>query len=67
MVWLGTLVMVGAMLAAVLVGGALAVDPMKGMLRDEVARYRDRGSDADVAGIGANIGTGCAGVVAQRA
>ncbi|MGY1500048.1 VC0807 family protein [Streptomyces sp. QTS52] len=67
MVWLGTLVMVGAMVVAVLVGGALAVDPMKGMLRDEVARYRDRGSDVIVAGIGAGIGTGCAGVVAQSA
>ncbi|NEA66571.1 VC0807 family protein [Streptomyces sp. SID12488] len=67
MVWLGTLVMVGAMMVAVLVGGALAVDPMKGMLRDEVARYRDRGSEVIVAGIGAGIDTGCAGAVAQRA
>ncbi|WP_327695529.1 VC0807 family protein [Streptomyces sp. NBC_00459] len=67
MVWLGTLVMVGAMLGAVLVGGALAVDPMKGMLRDEVARYRDRGSDAGVAGIGADFGTRCDVVITQRA
>ena len=43
MVWLGTLVMVGAMLTAVLVGGALAVEPMKRMLRDEVAALRRDG------------------------
>jgi len=41
MVWLGTVMMVGAMVTAVLVGGALAVEPMKGMLREEVALRRD--------------------------
>ncbi|WP_405769304.1 VC0807 family protein [Streptomyces sp. NBC_01538] len=44
MVWLGTVMMVGAMVTAVLVGGALAVEPMKGMLREEVALRR--GGDA---------------------
>ncbi|WUW92861.1 hypothetical protein OG595_24620 [Streptomyces sp. NBC_01451] len=67
MVWLGTLVLAGAMVVAVLVGGALAVDPMKGMLRDEVARCRDRGSDAVTAGSGAGSSTKCAEAVAQCA
>jgi hypothetical protein len=60
MVWLGTVMMVGAMVTAVLVGGALAVEPMKGMLREEVALRRngDASTGARTAGPQA-VAQGC--------
>ncbi|MDX2548819.1 VC0807 family protein [Streptomyces sp. WI04-05B] len=74
MVWLGTVVMVGAMLLGVLVGGALAVEPMKVMLRAEVARQREGGDELPDAGADVGVGVGveagtdtkCGGVVAHR-
>jgi hypothetical protein len=37
MVWLGTVVMLGAIAVAILVGGRLAVVPMEKLLENEVA------------------------------
>lgn len=66
MVWLGTVMMVGAMVLGVLVGGALAVEPMKLMLRAEVARQREGGSEASDAGSQAGFDTKRGGAVAHR-
>jgi hypothetical protein len=66
MVWLGTVVMVGAMVLGVLVGGALAVEPMKLMLRAEVARQRESGGDSTDAGVQADSDTERGAVVAHR-
>ncbi|GAA0336946.1 hypothetical protein GCM10009540_65970 [Streptomyces turgidiscabies] len=66
MVWLGTVVMVGAMVLGVLVGGALAVEPMKLMLRAEVARQRESGSDSTDTGVQAGSDTKRGGSMAHR-
>ncbi|MFI1361173.1 VC0807 family protein [Streptomyces sp. NPDC020898] len=60
MVWLGNVVMVVAVVGAVVVGGVLAVEPMKRMLRDEVSLRSGAG-----AGVGAGVRTWCGGVSAQ--
>ncbi|MEU9988858.1 VC0807 family protein [Streptomyces sp. NPDC048045] len=50
MVWLGTVIMLGAMAIAFVVGGGLAVEPMEKMLAAEVeAGKADRAGDAGVA------------------
>ncbi|MET9295697.1 VC0807 family protein [Streptomyces sp. NPDC003077] len=51
MVWLGTVMLVVAIVAAMVVSGGMAVDPMERMVAEEVAR-RERAAGEDGAGEG---------------